>query len=214
MNIKNLTTISAISAFLVFYFPLALAEEGNLGDSSGRSVRSGSGGCILVDSKTYYPDCRPDVPVAEKPEPIVVQQPVVYKAPPQPAKRAPVIQVLNLNASGGSNFANDSAKLTPLARARLSDFATHIKTSDVTPVSIEIMGHTDSNGSVAHNQRLSIKRAVSIANFLVGQGLNKELIRVSGRGESQPVADNKTAVGRAANRRVEITIAGRKIIER
>ena len=216
MNINKLISISLITVFSVFFIPAALAEEGNLNDSSGRSVRDGFRGCVLADSNTFDPDCRPEVPqpVVEKPQPIVLPPPVVYTAPPPPPKRAPVIQVLNLNASGGSNFANHSAKLTALARARLSDFATHIRTSDVTPVSIGIVGHTDSNGTVAHNQKLSIKRAVSIANFLVDQGLNKELIRISGKGESQPVASNKTPMGRAANRRVEITINGRKLIER
>ena len=68
-------------------------------------------------------------------------------------------------------------------------------------------GHTDSVGSDAYNKRLSEKRAHSVVEYLIHKGVPRaEFVSVTGMGESQPVADNKTAEGRAQNRRTEIKI--------
>lgn len=81
--------------------------------------------------------------------------------------------------------------------------------------SIRIVGHTDSVGSEAYNQKLSEQRAQAVAIYLVNQGINDSLIAIEGRGENAPVADNHTAEGRAKNRRVEVMfeIAEQHIIE-
>lgn len=68
------------------------------------------------------------------------------------------------------------------------------------------VGHTDSMGSEAHNQRLSLRRAEAVNAYLVNQGVPVDRIRTEGRGESQPMASNDTAQGRSQNRRVEITV--------
>jgi len=68
------------------------------------------------------------------------------------------------------------------------------------------VGHTDSVGSDAYNQRLSLARAESVKAYLVSKGVDRQRIRTEGRGESQPVADNATAEGRAKNRRVDIEV--------
>lgn len=69
-----------------------------------------------------------------------------------------------------------------------------------------VVGHTDSVGSDSYNQRLSLARADAVKRYLVGKGMDHQRIRTEGRGESQPVADNATAEGRARNRRVEIQV--------
>ena len=69
-------------------------------------------------------------------------------------------------------------------------------------------GHTDSVGSDAYNQALSIRRANAVKNYLVSKGIAAERVYVEGKGEKQPVATNKTAEGRAKNRRVEIEVVG------
>ena len=69
-----------------------------------------------------------------------------------------------------------------------------------------VVGHTDSVGTDAYNQRLSLARANSVKTYLVNKGIASERIRTEGRGESQPVADNATEEGRARNRRVEIQV--------
>lgn len=71
---------------------------------------------------------------------------------------------------------------------------------------VEVVGHTDSTGSDAYNQRLSELRAASVARYLKSQGINPQRIATFGMGERQPIASNATAAGRAANRRVELTL--------
>jgi OmpA-OmpF porin, OOP family len=70
------------------------------------------------------------------------------------------------------------------------------------------VGHTDSVGSDAYNQRLSVRRAEAVKAYLVSKGIEKNRVYTEGKGEKQPVADNKTAEGRAKNRRVEIEVVG------
>ncbi len=71
---------------------------------------------------------------------------------------------------------------------------------------VHIAGHTDSTGSAEYNQQLSVSRANSVSYYMIRQGVIHERIITTGYGESLPVADNSTATGRQANRRVEITL--------
>lgn len=72
---------------------------------------------------------------------------------------------------------------------------------------IDVLGHTDSTGSDAHNDDLSQRRAQSVANYFVSQGVLRGRMMISGHGERMPIASNDTAAGRQQNRRVEIRIA-------
>ena len=72
--------------------------------------------------------------------------------------------------------------------------------------SIEVTGHTDSTGGAAYNQTLSEQRAKAVADYLATQGVSGSLLTTKGKGESSPIADNKTAEGRAQNRRVELKL--------
>ncbi len=71
---------------------------------------------------------------------------------------------------------------------------------------VEIVGHTDSNGSEAYNQTLSEQRAQSVADYLISQGVESSRISSSGEGEMNPKASNDTPEGRMENRRVEVTV--------
>ena len=71
---------------------------------------------------------------------------------------------------------------------------------------IQIAGHTDSDGDENANQLLSLKRAESVKNYLISQGIEANRIVAKGFGESQPVANNATAQGKAQNRRTEISV--------
>ena len=82
------------------------------------------------------------------------------------------------------------------------------KTGAIALEVIIAVGHTDSVGADAYNQKLSVKRAEAIKAYLVSKGIEKNRIYTEGKGEKQPVADNKTAEGRAKNRRVEIEVVG------
>ena len=99
-------------------------------------------------------------------------------------------------------FDFDSAVLKPAMEAALTDLADKIKAS-AGQETLTIVGHTDSIGTEEYNQGLSERRAQSAATFLEAQGIDG--IETSGMGESQPVADNGTAEGRAMNRRIEVT---------
>ena len=100
------------------------------------------------------------------------------------------------------NFEFDSAKLTAASLDVLKEAVKIMKRHP--DVTVEIAGHTDSQGNDVYNQGLSERRAQAVADFLIGKGANASNITVRGYGESQPVADNGSDAGRAANRRVEL----------
>jgi outer membrane protein OmpA-like peptidoglycan-associated protein len=86
----------------------------------------------------------------------------------------------------------------------LDRFAQSLNENQATTV--RIIGHTDSTGSDAINNPLSINRAASTRNYLASRGVNSQRIAIDGRGSTQPIADNSTESGRARNRRVEIFV--------
>ncbi len=108
--------------------------------------------------------------------------------------------VLDLVADG---FDFDKSNLKPDMTGDLRNLADRIKASPGDE-SIDIIGHTDSIGSEAYNQGLSERRARSVADYLTKEGLDRGKMSVSGKSEHEPVADNRTADGRARNRRVEV----------
>ena len=95
--------------------------------------------------------------------------------------------------------------IKPNMRPVLDRLASTLNQHPVTTVTI--IGHTDSTGSDAVNDPLSINRASATRDYLVQRGVSAQRIAVDGRGSRQPVADNSTASGRAMNRRVEIFVA-------
>ncbi len=104
------------------------------------------------------------------------------------------------------HFEFDSAKLTAADKTTLDTIATRLK-QEAPSAQLRVSGHTDSVGNDAYNQRLSEKRAHSVTDYLISAGVPRSnFVSVTGAGESHPVADNKTADGRALNRRTEIQI--------
>jgi outer membrane protein OmpA-like peptidoglycan-associated protein len=102
----------------------------------------------------------------------------------------------------GVNFELGKAVLLPISREILQEVARSLVTNP--QVRVEVAGHTDSTGSVAVNERLSLARAESVKAFLVENGVTAERMEVQGYASTQPVASNRTASGRAQNRRVEL----------
>jgi OmpA-OmpF porin, OOP family len=125
-------------------------------------------------------------------------------AAPAPAPQPPAATKVTYAADAFFDF--DKSVLKPEGRAKLDDLVGKVK-----GINLEVIiavGHTDSVGSDAYNQRLSVRRAEAVKAYLVSKGIEKNRVYTEGKGEKQPVADNKTAEGRAKNRRVEIEVVG------
>ena len=112
---------------------------------------------------------------------------------------------LKLDIPSDISFASGSAAIKPDFRPILDRFASSLNTNPVTEVTI--VGHTDSSGSDAINEPLSLNRAASTRAYLVRQGVSANRISIDGRGSREPIAPNDTAENRAKNRRVEIFVA-------
>jgi OOP family OmpA-OmpF porin len=150
----------------------------------------------------------PPPPPAPPPPPPPPPPPVAPPPPPPPppvvVPVAPVQEKVSFAADAYFDF--DKSKLKPEAQAKLADLVD--KTKGVNLEVIIAVGHTDSVGTDTYNQKLSIRRADSVKDFLVSKGIEKNRVYTEGKGSKQPVADNKTAEGRSKNRRVEVEVVG------
>jgi OOP family OmpA-OmpF porin len=202
-----------------------VAPKGNAGyviDARGVIVRDPFGLCWRTNSWTKadaVPGC--DLPVCVEPakledgkcvtpaEPVapVPVAPVAPVATPV-APVAPAITSEKVSFSADAFFDFDKATLKPEGKAMLDDVA-----SKLSAINLEVViavGHTDSKGTDAYNEKLAIRRAESVKAYLLGKGVEANRVYTEGKGEKQPVADNNTDEGRAKNRRVEIEVVGTK----
>ena len=101
-------------------------------------------------------------------------------------------------------FATDSTVVQPGLRDDLRALANNVNIYSNS--TLQVIGHTDSDGEAAYNQQLSEGRANAVANVMISEGVPAQRIRTFGRGESQPIASNLNAAGKQQNRRVEIVI--------
>lgn len=111
---------------------------------------------------------------------------------------------ITLNMPGNITFAFDSSNLQPQFYPVLDDVARTL--TEYNQTIVEVAGHTDSVGSDAYNNDLSMRRAQSVASYLSSRGVMQQRLITVGAGESRPIASNDTEQGRAQNRRVEITV--------
>ena len=149
----------------------------------------------------------PSTVVVPAPAPAAVAPPPPPPAAapaPAPAPQPPAATKVTYAADAFFDF--DKSVLKPEGRAKLDDLVGKVK-----GINLEVIiavGHTDSVGTDAYNQKLSVRRAEAVKAYLVSKGIEKNRVYTEGKGEKQPVADNKTAEGRAKNRRVEIEVVG------
>lgn len=120
------------------------------------------------------------------------------------AKIERVGEGIKITFESGLLFDVDKAAVKPASKENLNDLANILNKYEDTDILIE--GHTDSTGSDEHNLTLSRQRAQAVANYLAQININPTRFTIMGYGESQPVADNETADGRALNRRVDLGI--------
>ena len=123
---------------------------------------------------------------------------------PVPVVVAPTSEKVSFAADAFFDF--DKATLKPEGKSKLDELAAQL--GGINLEVIIAVGHTDSVGTDAYNQKLSVRRADAVKAYLVSKGVESNRVYTEGKGEKQPVADNKTAEGRAKNRRVEIEVVG------
>jgi OmpA-OmpF porin, OOP family len=187
-NLKNLAAFVATAALAT----AAMAQNiDNWRNASGDVWKNASGDCWRDANwtpATAAPGCgAPAAAVAPKAaDPVAAASKVTYAA--------------------DAFFDFDKAVVKPAGKAKLDDLVSKVK-----GINLEVIiavGHTDSIGSDAYNQKLSVRRAEAVKAYLVSKGIEKNRIYTEGKGEKQPVASNKTKEGRAKNRRVEIEVVG------
>lgn len=166
------------------------------------SVDKDSNQLTLNVVKRFGRDYTPPKPVVlpPPPPPVVIEPPKTIPLPICHELKGLFDQIF---------FKTDSSDLTPASLGVLQKVAVALK--PFPNIALEISAHTDAQGSDAYNQALSERRANSVVNYLSSQGIGK--LSAKGFGESKPVADNKTAEGRAKNRRVELATDGGKKCE-
>jgi OOP family OmpA-OmpF porin len=160
--------------------------------SAGEGGPTGAG-CQCDKASLPKAVCEPPPPPPAPPKPV---------APPPPP--APTVERVTLAADALFDF--DKADIKSDAKAKLDDLV-----SKLAGVTLEVMiavGHTDTVGADAYNEKLSVRRAEAVKKYLVSKGVEPNRVYTEGKGERQPVADNRTAEGRAKNRRVEIEVVG------
>lgn len=205
----------AVAALAMPFSAVAQSKQGYWTEPAGGDAvwRNGTGLCWRAGYWTpamAIAECDPDLvpkapaPAAAPPPP----PPPPAKPAPAPAKPAPKPVAEKVTLAADVLFDFDKSVLKPEGKAKLDDLANKVKA-----INLEVViaiGHTDSIGSDAYNQKLSVRRAESVKAYLVSKGVEPNRIYTEGKGEKQPVASNKTKEGRQKNRRVEIEVIGTK----
>ena len=154
--------------------------------------------------ETPKPAPAPEPAPAPRPAPAPEPAPAPKPEPKPEPKPKPVAEKVTFAADVLFDF--DKSVVKPDGKAKLDDLAAKVR-----GINLEVViaiGHADSIGSDAYNQKLSVRRAESVKAYLVSKGIEANRVYTEGKGEKQPVADNRTREGRAKNRRVEIEVIG------
>ena len=211
-KVASLFACAALAASPTRAFAQAKTVD-NWVNASGTPWKNGTNELCWRDANwtpaTAIASCDGALKQAAAPAPRAAPAPAPAAAPtpaprPAPAPAAPVSEKVTFAADAFFDF--DKAVLKPDGKAKLDDLVS--KMGGVNLEVIIAVGHTDSIGTDAYNQKLSVRRSEAVKAYLTSKGIERNRIYTEGKGEKQPVADNKTREGRAKNRRVEIEVVG------
>jgi len=218
---KNIKSLAMALSLMGFAAATSAHDVGNWSSSAGEVWKNTPGECWrtgfwtpanalpgcdgAITEKAAAPAVKPD-PVMPTPEvaPAPATTPVAAPAAAPAPAAAAVSSKVTYAADAFFDF--DKSVIKPEGKAKLDDLVGKVKA-----INLEVIiavGHTDSLGSDTYNQKLSLRRSQAVKAYLVSKGIDKTRIYTEGKGEKQPVADNKTKEGRAKNRRVEIEVVG------
>jgi len=163
------------------------------------TAAKGCDGAIVEAPKAAAAPAPAPAPRAAAPAPAPVAKPKPAPAPQPPA-------ATKVTYAADTFFDFDKSVIKPDGKAKLDDLVQKVKS-----INLEVIiavGHTDWIGTDAYNQKLSVRRSEAVKAYLISKGIDKNRIYTEGKGEKQPVADNRTKEGRAKNRRVEVEVVG------
>lgn len=206
MKIKH--KLAILSALMIGATGASAQTVDNWTNSAGQPWKNNFGDCWRDANwtpATAHRECGALI-TPKKVEEVVKVTPEVIKnvVKEEPAKKP---QIKKVEFKADTLFAFDKATLRPEGEKALAELVATIKAPGVQDIkTLVVVGHTDSIGTDAYNLALSKRRAITVLNFLARQGLDVGDMSAEGRGEREPVASNKTADGRAKNRRVEVLV--------
>ena len=203
---KLITTIVALSAGLG-----SAQTVDNWVNSTGQPWKNSVGQCWRNANwtpATAHADCDGAIkPVQPRVQATIPAAPRAETTTPAPTPKAPEKQVVKMTYSTDTLFDFDKSVLKPEGRQMLDGLVGKIN-HDFNLEVIIAVGHTDWIGTNAYNQKLGLRRAEAVKAYLISKGIEKNRVYTDSKGETQPIASNKTAAGRAQNRRVELEVVG------
>ena len=191
---------------LLAFFGVAQAQQTTVDNwnSAAGAVRSGADATLCWRDNNWTPaTAAADCDGAIKPAPVAAPA-----APRAAAPVAPVPTSSKVTLLAGALFDFDKSTLKPEGVQKLNGLVQKLK--DVTVEVIIVVGFTDSVGTLDYNKKLSLRRAEAVKAHLVKNGIETSRVYTEGKAYAEPVGDNKTAVGRALNRRSVIEVVGTK----
>lgn len=216
---KKLNKVASLCAAVAFAFtatavtaqtaaPAQASKVDNWANANGLPWKNGTNELCWRDANWTPATALPGCDGAPKAVPKAAPEAPAPAAAVPPAPGVPMIISEKVTFAADAFFDFDKAVLKPEGKTKLDEVVT--KLSSINLEVIIAVGHTDSVGSDAYNEKLSVRRAEAVKAYLVGKGIEKNRVYTEGKGKKQPVAENKTAAGRAKNRRVEIEFVGTK----
>ncbi len=203
--IRKLTTKVSLLTLLVFLGFANAQQPGtidNINSGSGNIVRSGADSTLCWRENNWTPATA----AADCDGALKKVAPVAKAAPAAPA--APVVTSSKVTLFADALFDFDKSVLKPEGTQKLNELVAKLK--GVTVEVIIVIGFTDNVGSAKYNKTLSLKRAEAVKAYLTKNGVETGRVYTEGKGFAEPVGDNKTAAGRALNRRSVIEVIGTK----